>query len=110
MKAAAFEYERARTVAQACALLARHGTDAKLLAGGQSLVPMMAMCLARPAVVVNINEGRGDPPCGRDRSPAAAPPITICALGRVVDTVDRGYPSTLFRASAPASRHEARKV
>jgi CO/xanthine dehydrogenase FAD-binding subunit len=55
MKAAPFEYTRADTLAQACALLAEHGGDAKLIAGGQSLVPMMAMRLARPAWLVDIN-------------------------------------------------------
>ena len=55
MKAAAFEYVRAGTLAEACALLAEHGPDAKLIAGGQSLVPMMAMRLARPAWLVDIS-------------------------------------------------------
>ena len=56
MKAAIFEYARAESIAQACSLLAEHGADAKLLAGGQSLVPMMAMRLARPAWLINVNE------------------------------------------------------
>jgi CO/xanthine dehydrogenase FAD-binding subunit len=56
MKAAIFEYARAGSVEQACSLLAQYGADAKLLAGGQSLVPMMAMRLARPAWLININE------------------------------------------------------
>ena len=56
MKAAPFEYTRAASVVEACALLARHGDGAKLLAGGQSLVPMMAMRLARPAWLIDINE------------------------------------------------------
>jgi len=55
MKAAPFEYTRAATLAEACALLAEHGADAKLIAGGQSLVPMMAMRLARPAWLIDIN-------------------------------------------------------
>ncbi|MCC6534258.1 MAG: FAD binding domain-containing protein [Burkholderiales bacterium] len=55
MKAAAFEYQRAESVEQACAALAEHGFDAKLIAGGQSLVPMMAMRLARPALLIDIN-------------------------------------------------------
>lgn len=55
MKAAPFEYIRPASLAEACALLAEHGADAKLIAGGQSLVPMMAMRLARPAVLVDIN-------------------------------------------------------
>lgn len=55
MKAAPFEYTRAASLAEACALLAEHGPDAKLIAGGQSLVPMMAMRLARPAWLVDIH-------------------------------------------------------
>ena len=55
MKAAPFEYIRPASLAEACALLQKHGPDAKLIAGGQSLVPMMAMRLARPAVLIDIN-------------------------------------------------------
>ena len=56
MKSAAFEYTRAASVGEACELLVRHGDGAKLLAGGQSLVPMMAMRLLRPAWLIDINE------------------------------------------------------
>jgi len=55
MKAAPFEYARPATLAEACELLAAHGPEAKLIAGGQSLVPMMAMRLARPAWLVDIS-------------------------------------------------------
>ncbi len=55
MKAAAFDYVRAQSVEEALECLAQHGFDAKLIAGGQSLVPMMAMRLARPAMLVDIN-------------------------------------------------------
>jgi CO/xanthine dehydrogenase FAD-binding subunit len=55
MKAAAFDFARAASAGEACELLARHGGDAKLIAGGQSLVPMMAMRLARPAFLIDIN-------------------------------------------------------
>ena len=54
MKAAPFEYARPANLAEACSLLAFHGPDAKLIAGGQSLVPMMAMRLARPAWLIDI--------------------------------------------------------
>ena len=54
MKAAPFEYVRVESVDEALNLLSLHGGDAKLIAGGQSLVPMMAMRLARPAVLVDI--------------------------------------------------------
>jgi CO/xanthine dehydrogenase FAD-binding subunit len=56
VKSAAFEYTRAASIGEACELLARYGDGAKLLAGGQSLVPMMAMRLLRPAWLVDINE------------------------------------------------------
>jgi carbon-monoxide dehydrogenase medium subunit len=56
LKAAPFEYARAASLAEACALLDTHGESAKLVAGGQSLVPMMAMRLVRPAFLVDINE------------------------------------------------------
>ncbi|OGA01079.1 MAG: hypothetical protein A3I00_01590 [Betaproteobacteria bacterium RIFCSPLOWO2_02_FULL_64_12] len=56
MKAAPFEYIRAGSIGEACELLARHGEGAKLIAGGQSLVPMMAMRLTRPGLLVDINE------------------------------------------------------
>ena len=55
MRPAPFEYFAPRTVEEALDLLARHGDEAKLLAGGQSLVPMMNMRLVRPAVVIDLN-------------------------------------------------------
>ena len=58
MKPVAFRYERPETVEEAVALLAEHGDDAKVLAGGQSLVPALNMRLIRPAVVVDINRVR----------------------------------------------------
>ncbi|HET6793040.1 MAG TPA: FAD binding domain-containing protein, partial [Acidimicrobiales bacterium] len=51
---AAFEYERAATVDEAVAALGRHGDDAKLLAGGHSLLPLMKLRLAVPSVVVDV--------------------------------------------------------
>ena len=55
MKPAAFAYSAPRTVEEAVSLLEEHGYDAKLLAGGQSLVPLMNLRLARPAVLVDLN-------------------------------------------------------
>ena len=54
MKPCAFEYIRAETVEHACALLAEHGEEARLLAGGQSLIPMINLRLARPAMLIDI--------------------------------------------------------
>ena len=51
---ASFDYEVADSPAHAISLLAEHGEDAKLLAGGHSLLPMMKVRLAQPAVLVDI--------------------------------------------------------
>lgn len=59
MKPAPFEYFDPRTVDEAVALLETHGDDAKVLAGGQSLVPMLALRLARPAAVIDVNRVAG---------------------------------------------------
>jgi carbon-monoxide dehydrogenase medium subunit len=54
MYPANFDYKRPATVDEAIALLTQHGDDAKLLAGGHSLIPAMKLRLARPKVVVDI--------------------------------------------------------
>jgi carbon-monoxide dehydrogenase medium subunit len=51
-----FEYEAPGSVAEALSLLARHGDQAKVLAGGQSLVPLLNLRLVRPQVIVDLNE------------------------------------------------------
>ena len=53
---APFEYERASSVDEAIALLERHGEDARLIAGGHSLLPLMKLRLASPEVLVDIND------------------------------------------------------
>jgi carbon-monoxide dehydrogenase medium subunit len=55
MKLPPFEYHAPSTVDETLALLAEHGDDAKVLAGGQSVVPLLALRLARPEVLVDIN-------------------------------------------------------
>ena len=55
MKPAPFEYFRPRTLDEALSLLAEHGSDAKPLAGGQSLIPAMNFRLATPSVLVDLN-------------------------------------------------------
>ena len=54
MKAAAFEYERPGTAAEACALLAAGAGLAKPMAGGQSLGPMLNLRLAQPSTVIDL--------------------------------------------------------
>jgi carbon-monoxide dehydrogenase medium subunit len=55
MKPPKFDYHAPKTVDEAVALLARYGGDAKPLAGGQSLVPLLNFRLARPAALVDLN-------------------------------------------------------
>ena len=55
MKPAKFEYHAPGSIDEAVELLARYGGDAKVLAGGQSLVPLLNFRLARPAALVDVN-------------------------------------------------------
>ncbi len=80
MKPAPFKYIAAHSLAQALALKAEHGDDAKFLAGGQSLLPAMNFRLARPAILIDINE-IGD----------------LAGIGASTDTVRLG-PLTRYRA------------
>lgn len=68
MKTPPFEYTAPETLEEVLELLAEHGDEAKIIAGGQSLVPLLAMRLARPSLLVDVNgvaalggiEDRGD--------------------------------------------------
>jgi CO/xanthine dehydrogenase FAD-binding subunit len=55
MKAAAFDYVRAGSIDEVCRLLADGEREARLIAGGQTLIPLMAMRMARPELLVDIN-------------------------------------------------------
>jgi CO/xanthine dehydrogenase FAD-binding subunit len=59
VKPAPFQYVAPATVSETVQLLARHGEDAKVLAGGQSLVPLLNFRLARPDLVIDINRVPG---------------------------------------------------
>ncbi len=59
MKPARFDYFAPTSLPEVVALLRAHGEDAKLLAGGQSLVPLMNLRLAQPAVVIDLNRVAG---------------------------------------------------
>jgi len=56
---AAFEYLRPKTIPEAIGMLQQYGEDAKILSGGQSLIPMMKFRLARPGYLVDINRISG---------------------------------------------------
>src|SRR5215831_19305920 len=55
---AAFEYARATTVQEASELLGKFGDEAKVLAGGHSLIPLMRLRFARPSALIDINPVR----------------------------------------------------
>jgi len=55
----AFEYLRPNTIHEAITLLRQHGEDAKILSGGQSLIPMMKLRIARPGYLIDINRISG---------------------------------------------------
>ena len=55
MKPPPFSYYAPTSVEEAVALLAEHGDDAKVLAGGQSLIPLLSLRLARPTALVDLN-------------------------------------------------------
>jgi carbon-monoxide dehydrogenase medium subunit len=77
---AAFDYHAPTTVAEAVGLLARHGEDAKVLSGGQSLIPMMKLRLAAPRHLVDINRIPG-----LDHVREADGALRIGALAREAD-------------------------
>jgi CO/xanthine dehydrogenase FAD-binding subunit len=55
MKPPPFEYQVPRTLDEALDLLARHGPEAKILAGGQSLIPSMNFRMLQPAILIDVN-------------------------------------------------------
>ena len=55
---AAFDYVRAGSAEEAVALLVEHGDEAKLLAGGHSLIPIMKLRLTTPSVVIDVGRIR----------------------------------------------------
>jgi len=98
---ARFAYARAGTVDEAVALLGRHGDDAKLLAGGHSLLPLMKLRMAAPATLVDI--GRiADLRYIR----AAADHVAVGAMTRHHDLAT----SDLLAAEVPLLRHAAHHV
>jgi hypothetical protein len=78
MKPAPFEYFAPTDLAEALALLDRFGDEAKVLAGGQSLMPLMNLRLARPRLLIDINRL----PSLASLSPASDGRLVIGALTR----------------------------
>jgi carbon-monoxide dehydrogenase medium subunit len=98
---AKFDYERADSAEHAISLLAEHGDDAKLLAGGHSLLPLMKLRLATPSVLIDV--GRlSDLSYVRD----AGDHIAVGALTRHRDLET----SDLLKTSVPLLAHAAGQV
>jgi carbon-monoxide dehydrogenase medium subunit len=66
LKPPPFEYFAPQTLEEALSLLAEHGEDAKVLAGGQSLVPLLALRLARPSALIDLGRVPGMDQIRRD--------------------------------------------
>src|SRR5581483_9856549 len=95
---AKFDYREATSVEEAVALLAQHGEDAKLIAGGHSLLPLMKLRLASPAVLVDVGRLR-DLAYVRD----GGDHVAVGALTRHCDLERAG----LAQAEAPLLAHVA---
>jgi aerobic carbon-monoxide dehydrogenase medium subunit len=105
MKLPPVEYEAPTTVAEAIDLLAEHGDEASVLAGGQSLIPLLALRLARPEVLIDIN--RVDELSGVS---AADGHVTIGAMTREYVAEESGTVADtlpLLAAALPLIGHEA---
>ena len=101
MKPAPFRYARPETLADAVALLAGGDDDAKILAGGQSLVPMLNLRLARPAVLIDLNGV-----AGLDRlTPRPDGGLTIGALVRHAALAQAALVSERAPLLCEAARH-----
>ena len=98
-------YHRPATIDEALELLARYGDEAKLLAGGQSLIPMISLGLARPAALVDIGSIGGLDAAEVGKEVGIGPLVRHRALARPSAEVDRAVP--LFAAAAPYIGHAA---
>lgn len=98
---AKFDYTRASSAEEAIALLGQHGDDAKLLAGGHSLLPLMKLRLAQPALLIDIGRVR-DLSYVRDGGDHLA--IGALTRHRDVETSD------LVRSQVPLLAHVAGQV
>ncbi len=93
-----FEYASPRTLDEALALLAEHGSEARVLAGGQSLIPMMKLRLASPAVLVDINGVEG-----LDHIETANGHLRVGALARHADIASSDVVAGFNHAMASAA-------
>ena len=98
---AAFDYSSPGTLAEAVSLLREHGSDAKILAGGQCLIPLMKLRMASPPHVIDINRIQG-----LSYIKESGGFLTIGALTRESDLDD----SELIRSKYPILSDTARVI
>ena len=103
MKPPAFTYHRPTSVAEALATLADLGADGKVLAGGQSLVPLLNMRLAAPAHLVDINRLGGE----LGSIEAGPDGVVVGALARHADSERSDAAAAVFPLLREATRHVA---
>lgn len=96
MKLPPFRYHRPETIEEAVEVLAEYGSDAKVLAGGQSLVPLLALRLSRPGHLVDIGRITGLPAAEKDDAGGV-----VVGLGARHADVEE---ISLFERSAPLLR------
>ena len=102
MKAPAFDYVRAKSLPEALALLSRHGDEAKVIAGGQSLVPALNLRLLSPRLLVDIG-GLGE----LKGIAAAGGKLRIGALTRHAELMDSSEVAAQAPLIARGIRHVA---
>ena len=102
MYPSAFSYHTPASVEEAIGLLQEHGVDAKLLAGGHSLLPTMKLRLATPAHVVDMKGLRGSLQYIRDEGDAVA--VGALTTHHMIETSDH------LKQKAPVLVHTARHV
>jgi len=105
MKLPSVEYEAPATVAEAAGLLAEHQDEASVLAGGQSLIPLLALRLARPAVLVDVNGVAELSGISRVNGSLAIGAMTREYVAEESEEVARAVP--LLAAALPLIGHEA---
>src|SRR3990172_8108922 len=109
MKPPSFEYAAPTTLAEAVSLLVQHEGDAKVLAGGQSLMPLLNMRLTRPAILVDVARVNG---LDYIRDEGGALAIGAMTRQRSVehsDVVKRGYPllhTAMLHIAHPQNRNQ----
>lgn len=99
-----FEYRRAGSLDEAVALLTRHGPEARLVAGGHSLIPMMKLRLAQPELLVDLNDVAGLAGIELVRGPGGADELRIGALTRHAELLDSALAGELHPILHDAER------